>query len=83
MCRHSQCPMHKGLESLVGDAYLEKKKTQCEKSYAWQFFLWLGKHGYRIIKTEDGMSIKELASRVKGIDPVTVESLTIDEILCL
>ena len=29
------------------------------------------------------MSSKELVARIKGIDPVRVENLTEDEILCL
>jgi len=29
------------------------------------------------------MSAKELAAHIKGIDPVRVEDLTLDEILCL
>jgi len=82
-CIDIQCPKHKDLESLAGDAYVEKKRTHCEDCMAWRFFIWLDKHGYRIIKTFDEMSGKELAARLKGIDPVTVEHLTIDEILCL
>jgi hypothetical protein len=82
-CIDIQCPRHKELEGLEGDAYLEKKKVVCEDCRAWQFFLWLDKHGYRIVKAVDEMPAKELAARIKGIDPVTVKDLTIDEILCL
>lgn len=82
-CIDSQCPRHTDLESLDGDAYLEKKKNHCQACLAWQFFLWLEKHDYRIVSTLDEISAKELAARLKGIDPVTVAHLTEDEILCL
>lgn len=82
-CVDIQCPKHKGLESLDGKAYVEKKETHCKACKAWQFFLWLDKHEYRIVSTLNEISAKELAARLKGIDPVTVEHLTIDEILCL
>lgn len=82
-CIDIQCPKHKDLESVEGDAYSEKKRIHCHNCNAWEFFLWLDKHGYRIIKTFDEISAKKLAARIKGIDPVTVEDLTIDEILCL
>jgi hypothetical protein len=82
-CVDIQCPKHKDLESLEGDAYLGNKRTHCKECTAWEFFLWLDKHGYRIVRTFDEISAKELAARIKGIDPVTVENLTIDEILCL
>ncbi len=82
-CVDIDCPEHKELESLEGDVYLEKKRSHCKDCSAWQFFLWLDEHGYRIVKTLDEISAKELAARLKGIDPVRVEDLTIDEILCL
>jgi len=81
-CVDIQCPKHKDLESLEGNAYLEKKKTYCKECTAWEFFLWLDKHGYRIVKTHE-ISAKELSARLKGIDPLTVENLTTDEILCI
>ncbi|MDD3719490.1 MAG: hypothetical protein PHP28_12605 [Actinomycetota bacterium] len=82
-CVDIQCPRHKDLESLEGDAYLEKKREHCKDCTAWEFFIWLDKRGYRIIKVLDQISAKELAARIKGIDPVTVKDLTIDEIMCL
>ncbi|HEY9160722.1 MAG TPA: hypothetical protein VIS94_06520 [Desulfomonilia bacterium] len=82
-CMDIQCPKHKELESLTGYAYREKKKIQCKDCNAWNFFLWLEKHDYRIISTLKEISAKELAARIKGIDPVRVQDLTIDEILCL
>ena len=82
-CVDIQCPKHRDLESLEGNAYQEKKRTHCKECNAWEFFLWLDKHGYSIVKTLKEISAKELAARLKGIDPVTVESLTVDEILCL
>ncbi len=82
-CIDIQCPKHKDLESLQGNAYLEKKRTQCKECKAWKFFLWLDDHEYRIISTLKEISAKELAARLKGIDPVRVQDLTIDEILCL
>jgi len=82
-CSDIQCPKHKDLELLAGDDYMDKKKTHCKECNAWEFFTWLGNYGYRIIKTIDGIPAKELAARLKGIDPMTVECLTIDEILCL
>lgn len=82
-CVDIQCPRHKDLESLEGESYLEKKRTHCQECTAWEFLLWLDDHGYKIVKTIDEMPAKELAARLKGIDPVRVQDLTIDEILCL
>jgi hypothetical protein len=82
-CIDIACPRHKELESLEGDAYLEKKKSFCRDCYAWKFLIWLDKHEYRIVMTLPEISAKELSARLKGIDPVRVEDLTIDEILTL
>lgn len=82
-CIDIQCPRHKELEGLEGEDYFDKKRELCEDCAAWQFFVWLDDHGYRIIKTFDEIPAKDLAARLKGIDPVTVEDLTMDEILCL
>lgn len=82
-CIEIQCPRHKDLESLEGDAYIEKKKIHCKECFAWRFLLWLDKNGYRILSSIDEISAKELAARLKGIDPVTVKDLTDDEILCI
>jgi hypothetical protein len=82
-CKDIGCPHHKELESLEGEAYLEKKKNHCRECLAWQFFLWLNKHDYRIVMTLPEISARELSARLKGIDPVRVEDLTIDEILTL
>lgn len=82
-CTDIACPRHKELESFEAEAYLEKKKALCKDCLAWKFFLWLDKHDYRIILTRSEISAKELSARLKGIDPVRVEDLTIDEILTL
>jgi hypothetical protein len=82
-CIDIACPRHKELESLEGDAYLEKKKFHCRECFAWQFLIWLEQHDYRVIQTLPEISAKELSARLKGIDPVRVEDLTIDEILTL
>jgi hypothetical protein len=82
-CIDIACPRHKDLESLEGEAYLEKKKVHCRECYAWQFLSWLDKHDYRIVLTQPEVSAKDLAAMLKGIDPVRVEDLTIDEILTL
>lgn len=82
-CQDIHCPRHKDLESVEGDAYLERKKDHCQDCTAWKFFLWLERGGFRIIKTFDEIPAKELAARLKGIDPVKVEHLSIEEILCL
>lgn len=82
-CIDSHCPKHKDLEQLEGDAYLEEKKKLCRDCVAWKFFLWLGERDFRILRTFDEIPAKELAARLKGIDPVKVEHLSIEEILCL
>jgi hypothetical protein len=82
-CTDISCPRHKELESFTGDEYREKKSVFCKDCIAWQFFLWLDSHDYRIILTRPEISAKELSARLKGIDPVRVEDLTIDEILTL
>jgi hypothetical protein len=82
-CRDIRCPEHKALESLEGEAYLEKKKIHCQDCTAWRFFRWLEERNYRVIRTADEVPAKELAARLKGIDPATVDHLTIEEILCL
>jgi hypothetical protein len=38
---------------------------------------------WRIVRIQPEMSNKQLAAMIKGIDPVRVEDLTEDEILCL
>ncbi len=82
-CMDIQCPRHQELEALEGEAYLAKKRVHCKECLAWKFFLWLEEKDYRILSSLDEISAKELAARIKGIDPVTVEHLTEDEILCL
>ncbi len=82
-CKDIACPRHKEIESLEGDAYRERKEIFCKDCLAWQFFLWLDRHDYRIVLTKHEISAKELSARLKGIDPVRVEDLTIDEILTL
>jgi len=82
-CKDINCPRHNELESLEGDAYLEKKRNFCSDCCAWQFLIWLDQHEYRILLTKSEISAKELSARLKGIDPLHVEDLTIDEILTL
>jgi hypothetical protein len=82
-CIDIACPHHKVLEPLDKDAYLAKKKVHCHDCYAWQFLIWLEKHNYRVILPLSEISAKELSARLKGIDPLQVEDLTIDEILTL
>lgn len=82
-CVDIACPRHKELEGLEGDAYIHKKSVHCKECFAWQFMNWLQDHNYRIVRTIPEMSARELAAHIKGIDPVRVEDLTLDEILCL
>jgi len=82
-CVDINCAHHKALEPYSGEKYIEMKQDLCRDCYAWMFFNWLQKQGYRIVKTIPEISSKELAARLKGIDPVKVEDLTEDEILSL
>ena len=82
-CLDIQCNHHKALEQYSGDDYLKQKAILCADCYAWKFFIWLKDHKYRIIQSAPEISAHELATRIKGIDPVRVEDLTDDEILCL
>ena len=82
-CVDIGCAHHKALEPYSGEKYLEMKQELCRDCYAWMFFNWLHKHDYRIVKTMPEISARELAARLKGIDPVKVEDLTEDEILSL
>lgn len=82
-CIDIKCPYHVALDGLKGDAYMKKKAVQCKACPAWQFYLWLKDHRYRIVMTVPEMSARELAAHIKGVDPVKVEDLTLDEILCL
>jgi hypothetical protein len=82
-CIEVKCPKHKELEGLTGDAYLKKKKVHCKKCLAWQFFSWAKDNQWRIVHTWPEVSNKQLAAMIKGIDPVRVEDLTEEEIMCL
>ncbi|MEW6441695.1 MAG: hypothetical protein AB1640_12240 [bacterium] len=82
-CMDIQCPHHKVLEAVAWDEYLAKKRDHCKDCYAWKFFLWLKEKDWRILRPIPDISSKELAARLKGLDPVKVEHLTEDEILCL
>ncbi len=82
-CVDIRCNRHADLEGLYGDAYLEKKIEHCKDCYAWRFLTWLNERGYRIVHTLPEISAREMAARIKGLDPVTVEDLTIDEIMTL
>ncbi len=82
-CIDIKCAHHGALEKLEGEEYLEAKKTLCTDCYAWKFFNWLHENKYRIVQTMPEMSNRELVARIRGIDPVRVEDLTEDEIICL
>jgi len=82
-CIDIKCPKHKAIEGLDENAYIERKKEQCKKCEAWQFFIWSKEKYYHIVKTAPQMSNKELAARIRGLDIVRIEDLTEDEIMCL
>ena len=82
-CIDIKCPQHKAIEGLEGTAYIEKKKVHCKDCYAWLFFNWMKNNKWRIVLTQPELSNKQLAAMIKGIDPVRVEDLTEDEIMCL
>jgi hypothetical protein len=82
-CVDIKCPKHKDLEGLNGKAYIEKKQLHCKKCNAWLFFNWMKDNKWSIIHTWNEVSNKQLAAMIKGIDPVRVEDLTEEEILCL
>lgn len=82
-CVEIQCEHHKALASLSGDEYLKKKREHCEDCLAWRFFCWLGEKKWRILRGLPEMPGKELAARLKGMDPRKAEHLTEEEILCL
>jgi len=82
-CKSIQCEKHKSLENLPREEYLLRKSSLCGDCFAWKLFTWLGEKEYRILKTEPRLSARELAARIRGIDPMFVNDLTEDEILCL
>ena len=82
-CRDIQCTHHKALEGFSGDEYNSRKKEYCKDCNAWKFFMWLEENSWKIVMPMPAMSSKELAARIKGLDPVTAADLTEDEILCL
>lgn len=82
-CIDISCSKHNALDGLKGAAYIEKKKVLCKDCYAWRFFTWMKDNQWRIVHTLPEMSNKQLAAMIKGIDPVRVEDLTEEEILCL
>jgi hypothetical protein len=82
-CIDIKCPQHEALNGLDGSAYMEKKQVHCKDCYAWLFFNWMKDKKWRIVLTQPELSNKQLAAMIKGIDPVRVEDLTEDEILCL
>jgi hypothetical protein len=82
-CIDIKCPQHKALEELEGKTYAEKKRVHCKDCYAWRFFNWMKDNKWRIVRIQPEMSNKRIAAMIKGIDPVRVEDLTEDEILCL
>ncbi len=82
-CRDIGCERHLDLEKLPGSDYIERKKVHCADCHAWRFLQWLGEKGWRIVLTAPEISARDLAARIKGIDPVLVRDLTEDEILSL
>jgi len=82
-CMDIKCEKHKPLEAFDGDEYMKQKAVHCRECYAWMFLGWLKDRNWRIVLTAPEMSSRELAARIKGIDPVRVNDLTEDEILCL
>lgn len=82
-CIDIKCPQHSALEGLTGSDYMQKKNLHCKDCFAWRFFIWTKKNKWRIVQAQQEISNKQLAAMIKGIDPVRVEDLTEDEILCL
>ncbi|RLB00913.1 MAG: hypothetical protein DRG37_01255 [Deltaproteobacteria bacterium] len=82
-CKAINCAYHKALEGLQGEEYLRKKAEYCKDCYAWKFYTWLKENGWKVVKIAPEMSTKELAARIKGIDPSKVEDLTVEEILAI
>lgn len=82
-CVDTGCERHKALEAYTGEEYLARKAEHCKDCSAWKFFIWLKDRNWRIVLAAPQMSSKELVARIKGMDPVRVEDLTEDEILCL
>jgi hypothetical protein len=82
-CRSIECAHHKALENFTENEYIQKKTVYCKDCYAWQFYSWLKDNNWRVVRTTPEMPAKELAAHIKGIDPLKVEDLTMDEILCL
>jgi len=82
-CIDIKCPKHQALEGLDGNAYIEKKQEHCKDCCAWLFFNWLKDNKWHIVHTTPELTNKQLAAMIKGIDPIQVEDLTEDEILCL
>ena len=82
-CIDIACPHHKVLEPLDNEAYLARRRSTAEIVTHGSSIIWLEKHNYRVILPLSEISAKELSARLKGIDPLQVEDLTIDEILTL
>ncbi len=82
-CSDINCQRHGDLDGLGDNAYLARKSEICKDCYAWKLFNWLKDRHWKIVLTVEEISAIELAARIKGIDPVRVKDLTMDEILCL
>jgi hypothetical protein len=82
-CKDIKCERHKVLEGLSGSEYLSRKSDHCKECYAWMLFNWLKDRHWKIVLTMNEISAVEMAARIKGIDPIRVKDLTMDEILCL
>ena len=82
-CIDVKCPNHEALEGFDGDDYLAKKAIHCKECFAWIFFNWMKEHNWKIVKTIPEMSAREIAARIKGIDPDRVEDITVEEIMCI
>jgi len=82
-CIDIKCEQHKKLDGLNDAEYLARKGELCADCYAWKLFQWLKEKRWKIVLTMNEISARDLAARIKGVDPVRVKDLTEDEILCL
>ncbi len=82
-CHDIGCERHFQLEQFSGDEYLRRKSALCRDCRAWLFLVWLHDRRWSITLPPPEVPSKELAARIKGIDPSLVEDLTEDDILCL
>ncbi|MBN1533157.1 MAG: hypothetical protein JXA20_10880 [Spirochaetes bacterium] len=82
-CRTVQCERHAFLENKSGEDYLRAKREHCRDCNAWMFFSWLNDNSWQILHRSPEMSPKELAARLRGMDPAAAADLTLEDILSL